>query len=144
MIYISSDHRGFNLKNYITQILKNKGAEIEDLGPKELAGDDDFVDFATILAKKIQENPENQGILLCRNGVGMSMVANRFKGVRAALSWIPEHAASSKNDDNSNVLVLPSDYVSEIEALKIVETWINTPFSGEERFVRRLNKLDSL
>ncbi len=144
MIYISSDHRGFNLKNYLVETFKNKGVEIEDLGPNELKDDDDYIDFATILAKKIQENPENRGILLCKNGVGMSIVANRFKGVRAALSWNPKHAASSRNDDNSNVLVLPSNYIKENEAVEVVESWFNTPFSGEERFIRRLSKLDSL
>jgi ribose 5-phosphate isomerase B len=144
MIYISSDHRGFDLKNYLVETFKNEGVEIKDLGPKELEGEDDFVDFATMLANKIQEDTDNQGILLCKNGVGMSMAANRFRGIRAALSWNPDHAASSRNDDNSNVLVLPSNYLSKNDALEIVRGWLNTPFSGEERFVRRLSKLDLL
>lgn len=144
MIYISSDHRGFNLKNYLVETFKSKGIEIEDLGPKELESGDDYIDFAATLAKKIQESSENRGILLCKNGVGMSITANRFKGVRAALSWNPDHAASSRNDDDSNILALPSDYISSEEASKIVEKWLETPFENVERRVRRLNKLDSL
>jgi len=144
MIYISSDHGGFNLKKYLIETFKNKGMKIEDLGPKELNALDDYPDFASELAKKVQENPENKGILICRNGVGMSITANRFKGVRAALSWSAEHAASSRRDDDSNVLTLPADYISEIEATDIVEKWLNTQFSGEERMQRRLEKLSSL
>lgn len=144
MIYISSDHGGFSLKNYLVKTFKDKGVDLEDLGPKELDDGDDYPDFAINLAKKVEENSESKGILICRNGVGMSVVANRFKGVRAALSWSAEHAKSSRNDDDSNILTLPADYISEIEAVDIVGAWLNTPFSGEERMKRRLEKLNSL
>lgn len=144
MIYISSDHSGFNLKNYLIKTFKDKGVDFEDLGPKELDGGDDYPDFAINLVKMVEENPENKGILICRNGVGMSVVANRFKGIRAALSWSAIHAKSSRNDDDSNVLTIPADYINEIEAVDTVETWLNTPFSGEERMARRLAKLNSL
>jgi ribose 5-phosphate isomerase B len=144
MIYISSDHGGFALKNYLIKTFKDKGVNLEDLGPKELNGGDDYPDFAISLATKVTEDPENKGILLCRNGIGMSIVANRFKGIRAALSWNTTHAKSSRNDDDSNVLTLPADYISEIEAVDIVESWLNTPFSGQERMQRRLEKINSL
>lgn len=144
MIYISSDHGGFKLKNYLVDYYKNKGIEIEDLGPKELNMDDDYPDFAVQLAKKIDENSEGIGILLCRNGVGMSIAANRFKGVRAALSWDPKQAASSRHDDFSNILVLPADYIDETKAVEITDSWLNAPFGTEERRKRRLDKLDSL
>lgn len=144
MIYISSDHGGFNLKKYLIETFKNKGVEIQDLGPKDLNGEDDYPDFASELAKKIQESPENKGILICRNGVGMSITANRFRGVRAALSWNAQHAISSRNDDDANVLSLPADYISENEATDIVEKWLNTPFSNQERMKRRLDKLSSI
>jgi len=144
MIYISSDHGGFALKNYLIKTFRDKGIDLEDLGPKELDTGDDYPDFAINLAKKVAENQENKGILICRNGVGMSVVANRFKGVRAALSWGPQHAKSSRNDDDSNILALPADYLSEIEAVNTTEAWLITPFSGEERMKRRLEKLKSL
>lgn len=144
MIYISSDHRGFELKNYLVNELTSKGLGIVDLGPKTLIPDDDYPDYARLVAEKIQENPENMGILLCANGVGISIAANKFRGVRAALSWNVEHAKSTRTDDGANILVLPADYVSKEESLEIVQTWLSTNFSGEDRHIRRLVKLSEL
>jgi len=144
MIYISSDHGGFGLKSYLVSELAKKGVTLTDIGPEKLDMEDDYPEFAALLAVKVTESPENKGILICRNGVGMSIAANKYKGIRAALSWTPEHTESSRRDDDSNVLVLPADYISSEEAMKIVDVWLNTPFKGEERFVRRLNKLAAL
>ena len=144
MIYISSDHGGYGLKSYLVSELAKKGVVLTDIGPEKLDMEDDYPEFAALLAVKVTENPENKGILICRNGVGMSISANKYRGIRAALSWNPDHALSSRRDDDSNVLVLPADYISDEEALKIVDVWLNTPFKGEERFVRRLAKLAAL
>jgi ribose 5-phosphate isomerase B len=144
MIYISSDHGGYGLKSYLVSELAKKGVALTDIGPEKLDMEDDYPEFAALLAVKVTESPENKGILICRNGVGMSIAANKYRGIRAALSWNPDHVLSSRKDDNSNVLVLPADYISSEEAMKIVDTWLNTPFKGEERFVRRLAKLAAL
>lgn len=144
MIYISSDHGGFNLKSYLVKMFLEKGVQIVDLGPEKLDIEDDYPDYAHLVAEKIQESPENKGILICRNGVGISIAANKYKGVRAALSWNPKHVESARRDDDINILVLPADYITQEEALKIAEVWLNTPFRNEERFVRRLNKLSAL
>ena len=144
MIYISSDHGGYGLKSYLVSELAKKGVVLTDIGPEKLDMEDDYPEFAALLAVKVTENPENKGILICRNGVGMSISANKYRGIRAALSWNPDHALSSRRYDDSNVLVLPADYISDEEALKIVDVWLNTPFKGEERFVRRLAKLAAL
>jgi len=144
MIYISSDHRGFNLKKYILNNLTKKGYEVEDLGPKELNLNDDYPDFAHIIAKKVQENDQNKGIIICGNGVGVSITTNKFKGIRTTLSWTANHARSSRNDDDSNILALPSDYISKKQALKATITWLNTPFSNEERHLRRLQKIKDI
>jgi ribose 5-phosphate isomerase B len=138
MIYISSDHRGFELKNYILSELASKGLGIVDLGPKEYDPNDDYPKFAKLVAEKVQENPENMGILICANGVGISIAANKFKGVRVALSWNPEHAKTTRTDDGANVLALPANYISNEEAVEIVQTWLSTNFSGEDRHIRRL------
>jgi ribose 5-phosphate isomerase B len=143
MIYISSDHRGFELKNFLVEELGKNDIYIEDLGPKEIYPEDDYPDYAKIVAEKIQENPENMGIVICANGVGISIAANKFDGVRAALSWNPIHAASTRNDDGANVLALPADYMTKEEALITVQRWLTTNFSGEERHIRRLVKLAS-
>ena len=144
MIYISSDHRGLELKSYLTNALTTQGVGIVDLGPHTLDPEDDYPDYAKIVSKKIQEDPENMGILICANGVGMSIAANKFRGVRAALSWNPEHAQSSRTDDGANILVLPSNYITNEEALEVVQTWVSTNFSGEERHIRRLVKITNL
>ena len=144
MIYISSDHRGFELKNYLISELTSEGLGIIDLGPKEYDPDDDYPKFAKLVARKIQEDPENMGVIICGNGVGISIVANKFKGVRVALSWDPEHAKSTRTDDGANVLALPADYISKEEALKIVISWLSTNFSGEDRHIRRLVQISQL
>lgn len=143
MIYISSDHRGFELKKFLVEELEKDDIHIEDLGPKDINPEDDYPDYAKIVAEKIQENPENMGIVICANGVGISIAANKFDGVRAALSWNPVHAASTRNDDGANVLALPADYITKEEALITVQRWLTTNFSGEERHIRRLVKLSS-
>lgn len=144
MIYISSDHRGIELKNFLVNSLVTEGIGIVDLGPFETNQYDDYPDFAKLVAEKIQENFENMGVLICANGVGMSIAANKFEGIRAALSWNPKHAASSRNDDGTNVLVLPADYVTKEEALEILQTWLSTNFSGEDRHIRRIQKIAEL
>ena len=140
MIYISSDHRGYELKNYLVKEFSAKGIAITDMGPFNFDPNDDYPDYAKAVAEKIQENPENMGILICSSGVGMNIAANKFKGIRATISWNPKHAATSRNDDGTNVLVLPSDFVTKEEALEITQAWLSTKFSGEERHIRRLVK----
>lgn len=140
MIYVASDHGGFALKNKIVNHLEYQGASCKDLGPYELNPEDDYPDYVKPLVDKVLTKPDNRGVLLCRNGVGMCMLANKFKGIRAALSWNAKHAASSRNDDNTNVLCIPIDYIFEEEVINMVDTWLKTPFSKEPRFARRLKK----
>ena len=101
------------------------------MGPFETNQYDDYPDFAKLVAEKIQENFENMGVLICANGVGMSIAANKFDGIRAALSWNPKHAASSRNDDGTNVLVLPADYVTKEEALEIFKRGFQLIFQAK-------------
>src|SRR3990167_8197237 len=142
MIYLASDHGGFKLKEAIEKYLRNKGQEVIDIGPQKLDPTDDFPDFVIPLAKKVAEDPENLGVALCRNGVGVEVSANKIDGVRAALSWDPRHAASSRRDDNSNVLALPADYLDQKKAIEVLEAWLSTPYAREPRFERRLKKIE--
>ena len=142
MIYLASDHGGFKLKEAIEKYLQEKRIDVVDMGPEKLDPTDDFPDFVIPLAKKVTEHPENLGIALCRNGVGVETAANKIDGVRAALSWDPKHAASSRHDDNSNVLALPADYLDEKKAIEILEVWLTTSYSKEPRFERRLKKIE--
>ncbi|OGC76901.1 hypothetical protein A2619_02550 [candidate division WWE3 bacterium RIFOXYD1_FULL_39_9] len=139
MIYITSDHGGYKLKNEIVQILRSIDVKVEDLGPKELNEGDDYPEYTLKLIEKLKENlSDNKGIVICRNGVGVSVLANKFKGIRAALSWNPEHAVSTRNDDDSNVLALPADYIDSDTAYQTVGAWLNKDFSGDEKHIRRL------
>lgn len=141
MIYLASDHGGFKLKEAIEKHLRDKGKDVVDFGPDKLDPTDDFPDFVIPLAHKVAENPANLGIVLCRNGVGVEVAANKVDGVRAALSWDPKHAASTRVDDNSNVLALPADYLEEKKALEVLDAWLSVSYAGEERFDRRLDKI---
>ena len=142
MIYIASDHGGYNLKNELIQYFQQNNIEYEDLGPSELVQDDDYNEYALKLVERVRYNEGSSGILLCRNGVGVSMLANKFKGIRAALSFAPKHAASSRNDDHTNVLALPADYIDAQTAIATVKAWLETPYSQEDRYTRRVNKVD--
>lgn len=142
MLYISSDHGGFNLKSELIKYFSQNKIEFEDLGPTELVLDDDYNEYVLRLVERVRANKGSNGILLCRNGVGVSVLANKFKGIRAALSFDSAHAASSRNDDRANVLALPADYIDAGEALKITQAWLTTPFSTEERHVRRISSED--
>lgn len=144
MIYIASDHGGFELKKHIFRKLEAEDIVITDLGPEKFDPNDDYPDYVTPLVEKVLEDGENKGFLICRNGVGVSMAANKYKGIRATLSWSAEHAASSRNDDNTNVLCLPADYVSHKDGLEIVKVWLNTSFSNKDRHVRRVVKVNNL
>lgn len=144
MIYIASDHGGFSLKGQIIKYLNSKNIDLKDLGPYEYKEDDDYPDYVIPLAKEVQKDIKSRGIVICRNGVGVSIAANKFKNIRTVLSWSPKQAESSKLDDDTNVLALPADYIDANTALEIVNTWLNTDFSGFPRHIRRIKKVESI
>src|SRR3990167_10123567 len=145
MLYIGSDHRGYNLKEALKTYLKELNFNFEDLGALELTPDDDYPDYAVLIAKKVAGDPEkNRGILICSSGVGVDVTANKFKGVRSALLFNPEQAQMSRNDDNTNVLSLSADFIDENVAKEIIRVWLETPFSRLERHVRRLIKIKNI
>lgn len=147
MIYLGADHRGFKLKEKLKALLKEEDYEFEDLGNTVLDPSDDYPDFAINVAEKVSENPkENRGILFCGSGVGMDIVANKFKGVRSALVWSAEEALvkQSRQHDDSNVLSLPADHLTEEQVKEIVKLWLETSFLEVERHTRRIQKIESL
>jgi RpiB/LacA/LacB family sugar-phosphate isomerase len=144
-IYIGADHRGHTLKEYIETFLKNQGYSVVDLGSKELVKDDDYPDVAAAVGEHVSREYEiSRGVLVCGSGVGVSIVANKFPRVRAALVLTPDQAFDSRSDDNANVLALASDYTDITQAKKILEIWLTTPFSREERHERRVNKISQV
>ena len=141
-VYIGADHRGYNLKEVLKSYLKELGFNFEDLGAHELNPDDDYPDYAVEVAKKVAEDPENnRGILICGSGVGVDIVANKIRNIRSALCFDIKQAQMSRNDDNTNVLSLSSDFTPENSAKEIVKTWLETSFSYLERHARRVEKI---
>jgi len=141
-IPIGADHAGFELKEKLKAELSRLGFEPEDMGaPAEIPGDD-YPDYAHPLACKISRGDAKRGILLCGSGIGVDIIANRYPHVRAALSWKPEIAELSRCHNDSNVLVIPSRFVSTDEAVDMMKRWLSTPFEGG-RHTRRVEKIDN-
>lgn len=145
MIYLGADHRGYKLKESLKIYLKELNFEFEDLGALEIVPDDDYPDYSIKVAQKVSQNPkENLGILICGSGIGVDIVANKFKDVRSGLIFNPEQARMSRNDDNTNVLSLSADFIEQDLAKEIVRIWLETPFSWLERHARRLEKIKEI
>lgn len=144
MIYLGSDHRGFALKEKIKQWLKEWGYQYEDMGAFEYNKDDDYPDFAKTVAEKVTAGTNNRGILICGSGIGIAIAANKIKSIRAGTATDPAQAKAAVNDEDLNVLALAADYLSESQAKEIVEAFVNAKFSGEERHVRRVNRIKDL
>src|SRR3989339_1339560 len=138
-IFLGSDHDGFILKEKIKEYLKIKKIDFEDVGPKQHKIDDDYPDIAYLVAKKVVKS-QGQGILICHNGVGVCIVANKVKGARAVNTDNPSVAKSARQDDNVNILCLGQAYVSLIQTKKIIDIWLKTNFSGLSRHIRRIKK----
>jgi len=128
-IPIASDHAGFELKERLRAALAELGYEVEDIGTYSTASTD-YPDYAHPLAQEVSDGQATRGILLCGTGLGMSYVANRYPGVRAAVAWNPEVAALARKHNDANVLVLPARFVSDEDALAILAAWLTTPFEG--------------
>ena len=141
MIYLGADHRGFKLKEYIKKRLSEDELEFVDKGDLVLDPEDDYVDFAKLVASEVIQDEKHRGVLICGSGVGVDMVANKIDGVRCALVGDAARAEQSRQHEDVNVIALPSDILEEETGYQIVKAFLNTPFSGEERHVRRLEKM---
>ena len=140
-IPIGADHAGFEMKEVLKAELVREGYQPDDLGAYEEIPTDDYPDYAHPLAQKVSRGEAKRGILLCGSGIGVDIIANRYPHVRAALSWMPEIAELSRRHNNSNVLVIPSRFVSNEEAVDMMKRWLSTPFEGG-RHTRRVEKID--
>lgn len=141
-IAIGSDHAGFELKSHIAAFLAKIGIETEDLGPLDESSVD-YPDYAKKVCESVLSGKCERGILVCGSGVGMSIAANRFKGIRAVLCTSLYLAEYSRLHNDSNVLCLPGRLMEKEAAENIVEKWLDTAFEGG-RHERRVKKLDEL
>lgn len=141
-IVIGADHRGFPLKEKLKSSLSEK-YEIIDVGTNSTESVD-YPDIAQSVAKQIQNGSAEKGILLCGSGVGASVAANKFKGIRAAICHDVFSAHQGVEDDDMNVLCLGGGIVGESLAAEIIESFLNAKFKPEERYIRRLEKVKKI
>ena len=142
IIYIGADHRGFKLKEALKRFLQESGYTVSDLGNTQYFEGDDYPDFAKLVAQKVSADPQNsRGIVICGAGVGVDIVANKFPNIRSALGFHPDQVVEARSNDDVNVLALAADFLEEDEAKKIVSVWLQTPFDGDERDKRRIEKI---
>ena len=139
-IAIASDHGGFDLKEGIIAVLLNAGWEVDDLGP--LNGDSvDYPDYGIKLAEAVAEKRVERGIVICGTGIGMSIVVNRFPGIRGTLCSDVYTAKLCREHNDSNILIMGGRVIGKGLAAEIVNIWLNTPFEGG-RHQRRLDKIN--
>jgi len=143
-IYFGADHRGFELKNQLVAWLKSQNHTVTDCGNTVADPLDDFPDFSQPVAKKIQQEKESLGILICGSGVGVSIAANRYKGVYCGTGFNEAHVKHIRENDHINILALPSDLVDFEQAKKMVTVFLTAQPIHQEKYTRRLKKIDSL
>jgi RpiB/LacA/LacB family sugar-phosphate isomerase len=145
MLFIASDHAGFQLKKELASYIKTElNKDIEDLGAEVFIQTDDFPDFAIPLAKKVAENKESFGILICGTGQGMCIAANKIKGAYAIIGYNIQATELGRKHNNANILCLPGTPASLDFAKAIVKKFLTTDFDGDERLVRRNKKIEEL
>lgn len=142
-VVIGADHAGVGLKKKITSYLDKKGIGYDDVGSFDAKSKDDYPDFAVRVGKKVVANDE-LGILVCDTGIGMGIVANKLKGVRAAVVSNGFMARRAREHNHANVLCLGSDVVKSFEALRIVGIWLGAKESEASRHVRRVGKIEKI
>jgi len=141
-IFIGADHGGFLLKTKLFMWLRENGYLVEDCGANELNESDDYPDFAFKVAENVATDKNSRGILLCRSGAGMAIAANKVKGIRAVDAYDTKSARHSVEHNDANVISLAADWLGEDEVKRIIEVFLKARFSGAERHVRRLKKIE--
>lgn len=139
-IALGSDHAGFAYKQRIVQKLADMGVEHEDMGAYSEEASD-YVDYALKVSKAVAAGEADFGILVCGSGVGMDIAANKVPGIRSGLCSDTYTARKCREHNDTNVLVLAERVIGIELAMDVVDAWLETPFSGEERHVRRLEKI---
>lgn len=142
MLYIASDHGGFNLKKTVMECLDAQEMEYIDLGV-ESRDSVDYPDYAAAVAEKIKQDPAAEGILICGTGIGISIAANKFPGVRAALVHDEFTARMAREHNNANILVMGGRVVDPDMACKMVRIWLSSSYEGG-RHQNRLDKIHAL
>jgi len=141
-ILVGSDHAGFDLKNFLKDVLAARGLQVIDVGC-DSQDSCDYPRFAQDVSRRLARGEAKLGILICGTGIGMSITANRFRGIRAALCTTELHARMSRAHNDANVLVLGGRITGSALAKAILEAWLDTPFEGD-RHKRRVDQIDEM
>ena len=141
-VFVGADYKGFERKNSLVSFLIEKGYEVVDKGAYEYSEGDDFNDPAVAVATEVRENIGTMGILICDSAHGVTMQANRFKGIRAAHCDSVESAKLAREHDDANVLCLSAHFIDNDLMCEITLSFLETNFTNLERRVRRVNRLD--
>jgi len=142
-IYIGADHRGFFLKKKLVKYLTGKGYSVIDVGSFKAGAPCDYPKFSEKVAKSVLADKGSRGILACMTGIGHSMAANKFRGIRAALCYNRKAAELSRSHNDANVLIVGSKFVSQKDIFGIVDAWLKTEFEGG-RHLRRVNQIKNI
>lgn len=140
MLYLASDHAGFTLKESLKEFLKEKGIEFEDLGTNSDESVD-YPDYAHTLAEKVLANPENRGVGICGNGIGISIALNRHQGIRASRCVTVHDAEMTRKHNNANILVLGGRITEPELAQEMLDKFLETKFE-EGRHISRVDKIE--
>ncbi len=147
-IYLGADHRGFKLKEEIKTWFLENNILAEDLGALSYDQNDDYPIYAQKVAgqvsQDIEKNLDSRGVVICGSGVGVDIVANKVKHIRSGLALNVKQVEEARKDDDVNIVAIPSNFVSEEEAKKIIKIFLETPFSKEDKKIRRLEEIDKI
>lgn len=138
-IAVASDHAGFALKNIVSEYLKTRGFEIVDFGCYSDASCD-YADFAHPLAFAIEKGEADKGVVFCGSGNGINMTVNKHQGIRSAICWNNELASLARHHNDANVCSVPARFITDVDAIEVVNTFIKEPFDGG-RHLNRINKI---
>lgn len=143
-IYLGADHGGFELKEKFKEYLSNNdNYELEDCGAASFVADDDYPDFAFVVAEKVASDQQSLGVLFCRSGSGMVIAANKVKEIRAVEIYDQQIAAHAKSHNQANVIAFSGDYLSAEQMFALFEIFIKEAINQDERHQRRLQKINN-
>ncbi len=141
-LFVGADHRGFALKEKLKPWLISLGHDVTDCGNTAYDEADDYPDFSFAVADRVTAEAESRGILICGSAVGVTIAANKVKGARCSSGISVEEVKRGRQDDDLNILALSGDFIDEVRAKELISVFLTTPFTGDERHVRRLKKIE--
>jgi ribose 5-phosphate isomerase B len=142
-IAIGADHAGFEYKAKLADYLKSLGHIIIDVGTFSTESSD-YPDYGAKCSQKVCSGETEMGILICGTGIGMSITANKFKGIRAAVCWNPETARLTREHNDANILCMGARFLTISECIEITDVFLKTPVKSEDKYLRRINKITNI